>query len=73
MSAKVEQAWAELKKLPPERQEIAAEAILDYAASGPRLALSQEQVAEVERRLSDTHPTFLTLAEVRERFKRSGV
>ena len=34
------------------------------------LHLTDEQVAEVKRRLADPHPTFLTLEEVRERFAR---
>jgi hypothetical protein len=34
------------------------------------LRLSDEQVAEVERRLSDPNPKFLTLEEVRARFAR---
>jgi hypothetical protein len=34
------------------------------------LRLSDEQVAEVERRLADPCPKFLTLEEVRERFAR---
>jgi hypothetical protein len=32
------------------------------------VALSDEQVAEVQRRLNDPKPNFLTLEEVRERF-----
>jgi hypothetical protein len=32
--------------------------------------LTDEQVAEVERRLADPNPKFLTLEEVRERFTR---
>jgi hypothetical protein len=34
------------------------------------LRLSEEQVAEVKRRLADANPRFLTLDEVRERFAR---
>jgi hypothetical protein len=34
------------------------------------LRLSDEQVAEVRRRLSDPNPRFLTLEETRERFAR---
>jgi hypothetical protein len=33
-----------------------------------RLRLSDEQVAEVERRLADPNPKFVTLDEVREHF-----
>ena len=32
------------------------------------LRLSDEQVAEVKRRVADPNPTFLTLEQVRERF-----
>jgi hypothetical protein len=38
-----------------------------------RLRLSDEQVAEVERRLADPNPRFLTLDEVREHFARKRV
>jgi hypothetical protein len=34
------------------------------------LRLSEEQVAEVKRRLADPNPRFLTLDEVREHFAR---
>ncbi len=34
------------------------------------LRLTDEQVAEVKRRLADPNPKFLTLEEVRERFAR---
>jgi hypothetical protein len=34
------------------------------------LRLSDEQVAEIRRRLADPNPKFLTLEEVRERFAR---
>jgi len=34
------------------------------------LRLTDEQAAEVKRRLADPNPTFLTLEEVRERFAR---
>jgi len=34
------------------------------------LRLTDEQVAEVERRLADPNPRFLTLEEMRERFAR---
>jgi hypothetical protein len=35
-----------------------------------RYQLSDEQVAEVKRRLAEPNPKFLTLEEVRERFAR---
>ena len=58
---------------PQERQEDAARMLLEMEAqdtSGYRL--SGEQVAEIERRLADSNPKFLTLAEVRARLAHSG-
>ncbi len=56
---------------PPERQADVAhmvELMEEQDQSG--LRLTDEQVAEVERRLADPNPRFLTLEEVRERFAR---
>lgn len=56
---------------PPERQEqvvrLLSEIEQQDAAS---VALSDDQVDEVKRRLADPNPKFLTLTEVRERFAR---
>lgn len=68
MSTKIEQAWTKLEKLPKADQDIAAEAILDYAAGNGMLRLSPDQVAEVERRLSDPDPRSLPLSEAQKRF-----
>jgi hypothetical protein len=70
MDNTIEQAWAELKKLPRDEQEIVAAAILDYAAGAGRPRLTDDQVAEVARRLEDPSPTFATLPEVRAHFRR---
>lgn len=56
---------------PPKRQQEAARVLTDMEeqdASGYRL--TEEQLAEVKRRLNDPNPKFLTLEEVRERFAR---
>lgn len=54
---------------PPERQEEAARILSEIEDQDTSdLALSDEQVAEVERRLADPEPKFLTLEEVRGRF-----
>jgi hypothetical protein len=56
---------------PPERQEDAVRvlsAMEEQDASSYRL--TNEQVAEVERRLADPNPKFLTLDEVRAQFAR---
>ena len=56
---------------PPERQADVAQVVtlMEEQDKSP-LRLSDEQVAEVERRLADPIPKFLTLEEVRERFAR---
>jgi hypothetical protein len=56
---------------PPERQADAAHVLeLMEEQDKSDLRLSDEQVAEVKRRLADPNPTFLTLEEVRARFAR---
>jgi putative addiction module component (TIGR02574 family) len=67
---KIEDAWAVLKTLSPREQELAAEAILDYAAGASGLELSSEQAAEVERRLRDPDAKAVTSAEVRSRLQK---
>lgn len=56
---------------PEDRQDDAARVLQEMEeqdASSYRL--TDEQVAEVKRRLADSNPKFLTLQEVRERFAR---
>jgi len=54
---------------PRERQEDAAQLLLDMERDGgDSVRLTDEQVAEVERRLADPQPKFLTLEDVRARF-----
>jgi hypothetical protein len=54
---------------PPERQADVAQVVeLMEEQDRSRLRLSDEQVAELNRRLADPNPTFLTLEEVRARF-----
>jgi hypothetical protein len=59
---------------PPERQADVVQVIesMEEQDESP-LRLSDEQVAEVRRRLADPNPRFLTLDEVRERFGRRRV
>jgi hypothetical protein len=54
---------------PSKRQEDAARVLaeMEQQDASP-LHLTDEQVAEVKRRLADPKPKFLTLEEVRERF-----
>jgi hypothetical protein len=56
---------------PSARQEDAVRVLIELEAQDKSsYRLSDEQVAEVERRLADPNPKFLTLEEVRERFAR---
>jgi putative addiction module component (TIGR02574 family) len=64
---KIDDAWTILKGLPSDEQEIAAEAILDYAARRPDLGLSEAQAAEIRSRLNETDPKTITPAELRAR------
>lgn len=68
MTEKLQAALAELEKLPPDEQDVAAQAILDFAARGGRPELSDAQADEVRRRMAEREPKFLTLDEVRARF-----
>jgi hypothetical protein len=54
---------------PSKRQEDAARVLAEMEAqdTSPH-SLTDEQVAEVKRRLADPNPRFLTLEEVRGRF-----
>lgn len=56
---------------PAERQaEVVHMVEMMEAQDGSELQLSDEQMAEVTRRLADPNPTFLALEEVRGRFAR---
>jgi hypothetical protein len=56
---------------PSDRQEQAARVLSEMEEQQRTdLRLSEEQVAEVRRRIADPNPRFLTLEEVRERFAR---
>jgi hypothetical protein len=58
---------------PPERQSDAAEILtLMEAQDHSGYRLTDEQAAEVRRRLAKTNPTYVPLAEARARFRRSG-
>jgi putative addiction module component (TIGR02574 family) len=60
---KFERAIAELKKLPPDQQEAWAAMILQNLEHQTRYALTDEQVAEVKRRLAEEDPKEMTLEE----------
>ena len=69
--AQVKEVLDRVLSWPPERQADAVQMLTDMEAQDASdLHLTEEQVAEVERRLADSNPKFLTLEEVREHIAR---
>ena len=71
---KVQEAIEVLQNLSGDKAEKIAEAVIDAAM--PRTddtQLTDEQVAEIERRMSAQTPKFITLAEAQARLKKVGV
>lgn len=73
MTEKLETAIKALSNLPNDEQEIAAQAIIDYASHDGGVHLTDEQVAEVNRRLKNPHRKHLTVSEVRTRLRHYGI
>ena len=75
MSSKlVDDAVRVLRELPEDVQAAAARAIIEYGAGyDDDVALSDEQVAAVERRINDPHRNFLSLSDTRHRLRHLGV
>ena len=72
MSKLLQKAIAEIEKLPAAEQDAAAGALMDYLDHMRGLRLTDEQVAEVQRRLADPNRSTVPLAEVRDRFRRGA-
>jgi len=69
----LKEAIERVQTWPEERQEDAAKMLLDMETQDKAAyRLTDEQAAEVERRLADPDPKFLTLAEVRARLSQRG-
>jgi putative addiction module component (TIGR02574 family) len=69
---KLNDAWQALQKLPPEEQEHVANAILDLAARTEAYRLTEEQAAEVRRRIADKDAPTMTLDEFRAKVRQLG-
>ena len=70
MSKLLEQALVEVKKLPASEQDAAAGALIEYLARRQNSGLTDEQRAEVRRRLADPNRVLVPAEEV---WKRLGV
>lgn len=74
MSKLVEDAVRVLRDLPEDVQAVAARAIIDYGSGyDDDVALSDEQVREVERRIANPNRNFLSLSDTRDRLRHFGV
>jgi hypothetical protein len=70
MNQLLEEALEQVKALPEERQQEAAQVLFAFLdQENPELDLSPEQIAEIERRMSDDGP-YATDEEVRAVFAR---
>lgn len=70
MTKLLQKAFDRAQRLPEDQQDAAAGALLDYLEHMQSMQLTDEQVAEVRRRLADQNPALVTLDEVRARFPR---
>jgi hypothetical protein len=74
MSKLLEDAVRVLRDLPENVQSAAARAIIDYASSyNDDVQLSDEQAAEVQRRMDEPNRTFLSLNETKDRLRHFGI
>ena len=73
MTKLLEEAVKVLRELPDERQEAAARAIINYGADDDEIQLSDEQVAEIERRIANPNRKFISLADLDKRIRHLGV
>jgi hypothetical protein len=72
MTKLLQKAFEQARQLPDDEQDAAAGALMDYLDHMQSLHLTDEQVAEVRRRLADPNAKTLTLAEAKNRLRRLG-
>jgi hypothetical protein len=73
MSKKLQEVIERVRGWSEDRQEEAAEVLLELETQADgAYQLTPEQIAEVDRRLADPSPRFMTLPELRARLARLG-
>ncbi|MDN3274774.1 hypothetical protein QWJ07_10995 [Frankia sp. RB7] len=72
MTKLLEEAIRQVEQLPEGEQNAAAGALLDYVRHMNEIRLTDEQVAEVRRRIADPNRKLVSLAEARARVERFG-
>ena len=75
MTQLLDQALERLRELPETNQDLAAVELMSIVNQfdRPQIQLSDEQVAEVDRRLARKNPKTLTMAELDARLERRGI
>jgi len=75
MTQLLEQALERLRELPEAEQDLAAVELMSFVnhIDTPAFQLSDDQLAEVDRRLAKKDPKTLTMAELDARLKRRGI
>ena len=75
MSQLLDQAVERLRELPETDQDLAAVELMSFVNQFDRrqIQLSDEDVAELDRRLAAKNPKTLTMAELDARLKRRGI
>lgn len=72
MSKLLQKAFEQAQTLPEAQQDAAGAALLDYLEDARSLQLTDEQVAEVRRRLADPSPRLMGPDDVKARLARLG-
>jgi len=73
MTNLLEEAVKVLRELPDDRQATASRAIINYGADDDDAQLSDEQAAEIERRIANPNRKFISVAELDKRIRHLGV
>jgi hypothetical protein len=72
MTKLLNEAIRRVEQLPEGEQDAAAGALLDYVEHMHKIRLTDEQIAEVRRRIADPNRKLLSLDEARSRVERFG-
>lgn len=75
MTQLLEQALERLRELPEAEQDLAAVELMNFVKhiDTAEIQLSDQQIAEVDRRLTKKDPTILTMSELDARLKQRGI
>jgi len=67
---KLDEAWTALKRLSKREQDVAAQAIFDFASGSAKLGLNSAQASVVRSRLREKNPKVLSPTALRARLKK---